>query len=502
MKNFFRKIKYWFLGLSWYQKTMLILGSIILVLAITLVSILASKFNQMDVVEIPKDEIIINQEVLEKDEEYNLGSGYTNFVIFGSDSRNRDVEANLNTDTIIIASLNNETKEVKLVSVYRDTLLNVGNDVVQKCNSAYARGGAKNSINMLNTNLDLNIQYYVTVDFSVLVDLVDMVGGIDVELSKAEMEAVNAYLDEPAKITGKPAKRLTGYGMQHLDGVQATSYARIRKGVGNDYARTERQRTIIVKLVEKIVKMDIGTVNNMIDTILPRVSTNMSMVDIMKYAKYLTKYEITDTTGFPFEKESGNVRGRGSSVWADDLSDNVVELQRFLFGIDSYVVSKTVETNEQLVKNVIALNRTSNTTNVLTEEFDENEYNPTVPEGDKINKPQTPSNNNDTSGTNNNNNNNNNNDNKNENVGGNNQNNDVQKPTEEKPSTPQKPENTDKPTEPSQPSKPEDSGETEEPVVPNIPGLPNIPSNPTEPSVPEDPTTQPSDGQNMSGEVE
>lgn len=344
-KNRFVK---WFKGLSNGKKAALIICVIILLLVIAVVLFVMSKFWKLDTQEIDRNEIHINDF-----EEEEVGVGYTNFVLFGGDSRNGNVDKDLNTDTIIIVSLNNETKEVKMVSVYRDTLLDVSKGSIQKCNSAYARGGATQAINMLNMNLDLDIQQYVTVNWKAVTDVIDMLGGIEIDVSEAEWKAVNQYIDETGMVSGKKAKHLTHAGVQTLDGVQTTTYARIRKGVGDDYARTERQRLIIQKTVEKAMKADLGTLNRIIDKVFPQVSTNLTMTEILKYAKDLTKYKIGETSGFPFEKGSGNVPGRGSTVFPITLKKNVSLLHKFLYGTEDYQPSSKVVSISGEIANVV-----------------------------------------------------------------------------------------------------------------------------------------------------
>ena len=331
------RIVQWFKKLSKGKKAALIAGAVVLILIIAVVIFVMSKFAKLDTQKIEKEEIHINQF---EDEE--VGVGYTNFVLFGGDSRKGNVDSDLNTDSIIIVSLNNENKEVKMVSVYRDTLLDVGKGSIQKCNSAYARGGATQAINMLNMNLDLNIQQYVTVDFGAVTDVIDMLGGIEVDVSEAEWRAVNKYIDETGMVAGKKARHLTHAGVQTLDGVQATTYARIRKGVGDDYARTERQRLVIQLAAEKAMKADLSTLNKIIDKVFPQVSTNLTMTEILKYAKDVTKYKIGESTGFPFEKGSGNVPGRGSTVFPITLKKNVALLHEFLYGTEGYQPSSKV----------------------------------------------------------------------------------------------------------------------------------------------------------------
>lgn len=338
----------WFKGLSKGKKAALIIGVIVLLLIIAVVLFVMSKFWKLDTQEIDRNEIHINEF-----EEEEVGVGYTNFALFGGDSRNGNVDKDLNTDTIIIVSLNNETKEVKMVSVYRDTLLDVSKGSIQKCNSAYARGGATQAINMLNMNLDLDIQQYVTVNWKAVTDVIDMLGGIEIDVSEAEWKAVNKYIDETGMVAGKKAKHLTHAGVQTLDGVQTTTYARIRKGVGDDYARTERQRLIIQKTVEKAMKADLGTLNRIIDKVFPQVSTNLTMTEILKYAKDLTKYKIGETSGFPFEKGSGNVPGRGSTVFPITLKKNVSLLHKFLYGTEDYQPSSKVVSISGEIANVV-----------------------------------------------------------------------------------------------------------------------------------------------------
>lgn len=331
------KLTQWFKKLSKKQKILLIAGVVVLCLLIAGVIYVASLFGKLDTQKIKEEDIFVNEELDE-----TIGEGYTNFVLFGGDSRSGEVDRYLNTDTIIIVSLNNETREVKLVSVYRDTLLDLSNGTIRKCNSAYSSGGAKRAINMLNMNLDLDIKKYVTVDFGAVTELVDMLGGVEVDVSAAERKAMNKYILETARVAKKEGKAITKTGLQTLDGVQATTYARIRKGVGDDYARTERQREVIQLVVEKAIKSDLSTITNIVNKLFPRISTNFTMPEILSYAKGFAKYKITETTGFPFKKGSGTIPGKGSSVFPITLESNVSELHEFLYGTEDYQPSSKV----------------------------------------------------------------------------------------------------------------------------------------------------------------
>ena len=326
----------WFKRLKKWQKVLLISVVVLLLVAIGIGCYVLSKFSKLDRQDFEETEIYINEELDE-----TVGEGYTNFVLFGGDSRSGNVKRNLNTDSIIICSLNNETKEVRLISVYRDTLLDVGDGNIRKCNSAYALGGPKQAINMLNKNLDLDIKKYVTVNFKAVSDLVDMLGGIEADISQAEMYAMNRYIKETARLTGKKSKNITKTGVQTLDGVQATTYARIRKGVGDDYKRTERQRYVIQKVVEKAIQNP-SAINKIIDKLFPQISTNFTLAEILSYAMSAAKYKIVETSGFPMVKGSGMISGRGSCVYPITLKDNVTMLHEFLFGTKDYQPSSKV----------------------------------------------------------------------------------------------------------------------------------------------------------------
>ncbi len=267
--------------------------------------------------------------------------GYTTIALFGGDSREGQLEAGTHADTIMIAGIDDKTKEVKLVSVYRDLVVKRPDGELGKANSAYFVGGPKEAINMLNQNFDLDIEDYVTVDFAALADVVDLLGGIEIDVTDTEAEEVNNYIGETAQVVGKKAKKMTG-GLQTLDGVQAVTYARIRKNVGGDYARTERQRLVIQKLIEKVKATDLATLNEIIDTVFSKVSTSFSMKELISLASGVLQYELGDTTGFAFEHEDGNLKGIGSVVIPLGVLENVQELHAFLYPNETYTASETV----------------------------------------------------------------------------------------------------------------------------------------------------------------
>lgn len=268
--------------------------------------------------------------------------GYTNIALFGTDSREGVAENGepVRSDTIIVASLNNETKEVKLVSVYRDTMLEQEGQHYDKANVAYAQGGPEEAVNMLNRNLDLDIEDYVSVNFLAMADVVDALDGVDIELTDEEVVHMNNYCVETSEVTGKSYERIEPEvgGTYHLNGVQAVSYARIRYTAGGDFTRTERQRLLIEKVVEKAKDAGIVKINEIIDAVLPEVSTSLSASEILQMAVGVFDYTLGDSKGFPFDSATPeSVPGySGSYVVPVGLENNVIQLHEFLFPDEEY----------------------------------------------------------------------------------------------------------------------------------------------------------------------
>ena len=192
---------------------------------------------------------ILNEEKLEA---YRDTGPYTNIALFGLDSRNGELDGGVQSDCIMIASINNETNEVKIVSVYRDTLLQQADGTYEKANSAYNEGGPEAAISLLNRNFDLDIKNYISVNFSALVDVIDALGGIEMDMTAEEAFYSNGYAFETAQVVGKEMIKIPEEaGTQLLDGVHAVGYARIRYTEGMDFKRTERQRVVLQKVAEK-----------------------------------------------------------------------------------------------------------------------------------------------------------------------------------------------------------------------------------------------------------
>lgn len=339
-----RKRGNWFAGLKIWQKVLICIAAVLLCIVGAGTAYVFAKWNKVDTQEIKAEDLIINQEVREKMKELDLGEGYTNVALFGVDSRDGSLGEGNRTDCIIVASLNNETKEIKMISVYRDTLLDLSEGTYQKCNAAYSYGGPVMAINMLNMNLDLDIEDYVTVDFGAIADAIDLLGGVEIDLSDEEVQYLNEFLQETADSAGKKANFLTVGGTQLLDGTQATTYARIRSTAGGDITRTERQRLVISKMFEKAKQADLATINSIIDKVFPQVSTSFTLQEILMYATAYSDYVLGENKGFPFDYSMDMLSEIGSVIVPQDLVSNVAQLHEFLYGTSGYTPSSTVQT--------------------------------------------------------------------------------------------------------------------------------------------------------------
>ena len=274
-----------------------------------------------------------------------------------------------------MASLNNETKEIKMVSVYRDTLLDLSEGTYQKCNAAYSYGGPVTAINMLNMNLDLDIEDYVTVDFGAIADAIDLLGGIELDITDEEAGYLNEFLQETADSAGKEAHFLDKGGHLLLDGVQATTFARIRSTAGGDFTRTERQRIVIEKMFEKAMTADLGTINSIIDKVFPQVSTSFTLQEILMYASAYSEYTLGENTGFPIDKTTDTISGLGSIVIPQDLTSNVVKLHEFLFGTTDYTPSSTVQRiNGNIISRISSAGSSSDSSDYSGDDYDDEEY--------------------------------------------------------------------------------------------------------------------------------
>lgn len=310
-------------------------GKIVLVLLILLGIIVGGvfwfindKLGKLQQIDLKEEELGVSAQV-----EENL-SDYRNIAIFGIDSREDTYAKGNRSDCIIIASINNKTKEVKLVSVYRDTYVQIEGHGLDKITHAYSYGSAPLAINTLNTNLDLNIKEFVTVNFDAVKEIIDSIGGVSMSITSEEV----------SHIAG-----INQAGTYNLTGEQALAYARIRYATGGDYKRTERMRDVLTAVANKVKTFDISRLNKLVDTVLPKVYTNMTASDIFSILPSAPSFKITKSIGWPYETKGITMdRWYGIPI---TLQTNVTKLHNEVFEESDYTPSETVKTiSDNIVK--------------------------------------------------------------------------------------------------------------------------------------------------------
>ncbi len=292
-------------------------------------------------------------EIHEEVQENVTMKGYMNIALFGVDAETESqLYKNSRSDSTMIASINMDTGDIKLVSVYRDTYLNIGTDEYRKCNAAYSLGGAEQAVKMLNMNLDLDITDFVTVGYKGLSEVINGLGGIYIDVDSEELKHINNYQIGIAEVLKCDYNKVTETGYQLLDGLQATAYCRIRYTKGDDFKRASRQREVIMAIEEQAKKADAATLVKVFNDVIGDVYTSISSDTILELIGNIANYQIVDQSGFPEEsmRTVANVGAKGSSVIPLDLESNVVWLHQFLFDDQSYEVTDSVREYSEKIK--------------------------------------------------------------------------------------------------------------------------------------------------------
>ena len=290
-------------------------------------------FNRLNIYELDINNLEISNE----------HAGYTNIALFGVDSREGHLLAGALTDTIMIASLNNQTNEVRISSVYRDTLLKMNDGSFNKINAAYAFGGPEQAIATLNRNLDMDIRHFITLNFDALIDLVDLAGGVEIDVQEEEINDINGHAVDIINTTERDTWGVEHAGMQTLNGVQAMAYVRIRSTAGGDFRRAERQRVVLEQVIHKAQSSGLPTLHNMVNTLFPQVATNFTFSELLRHAMNMRRYEVGETTGFPLHTNPKRLEYVGLAEVAVTLEGNVRRLHEFLFDNSYYEPSERVK---------------------------------------------------------------------------------------------------------------------------------------------------------------
>lgn len=345
-ENNMRKKKKMNKGLKIFLIILLVLVIIIVGLGVAGYTFVNGKIGKMQKENIDTTAVGINEDTKKE------LKGYRNIALLGIDSRADDYGLGNRSDCIIIASINQETNAVKLISVYRDTYVYVtekGTKRLDKITHAYSYGGAQNTLKSLNEALDLNITEFVTVNFDAVIAAVDSLGGVYIDLDSSEIKYINDYIDATSQSSGIKSSHITSTGRQKLDGVQAVAYSRIRYTAGGDYKRTERMRTVVEAMLSKAKTLGVGQLNSFADTILPRIRTNISTAEIWGLVPKLASFKVTESLGWPYETKGITLdRWYGVPV---TLQSNVERLHKEAFGQDDYEASDAVkEMNAAIIK--------------------------------------------------------------------------------------------------------------------------------------------------------
>lgn len=333
---------------SRWKNVLLVLVEVsVLLIAVGILYVVTRTTEEVERREIDEEQIIINEEVVQQieEEEKVEEKGYRNIALFGVDARDGELGRGTRSDSIIIASINQDTQEIKLISIFRDTFLNLGNDTYNKCNAAYAQGGPEQAINMLNANLDLDITDYVTIGFAGLIDAVDALGGVEMEITDAEISHLNNYqlcMAEELHVDYIPVEHS---GKQLLNGMQATAYCRIRYTRGDDFKRAERQRNVLTAMIGKAKNASVGDLTDMVDAVLPQVETSLNVNEVLSVIGSVAGYSVVTSDGFPFDgsRVGANVGSKGSCVVPYDLEENVKLLHKALYPEKTYAPSRRVQ---------------------------------------------------------------------------------------------------------------------------------------------------------------
>ncbi len=321
----------------------------VMILALYLVTQVTSDTDGPKVTVLEPEKLEIKQEVVENESM----QGYKNIALFGVDATEDDeLYKGSRSDSIMIASINMDTGDIKLVSVYRDTFLNLGNDSYRKCNAAYSYGGAEQAIRMLNMNLDMDIKEFITVGYKGLAEVIDGLGGVYIDVDAAELKHINNYQLAIAKVLDKDYVKVKETGYQLLDGIQATAYCRIRYTAGSDFKRAARQREVLMAIEEQAKKADLDTLIKVFNVAIDDVYTNIKTEDFTELLGNIMNYRIVAEDGFPQEdmRTAKTIGAKGSSVIPLDLVSNVVWLHEFLFEDEEYTVTESVREYSQKIK--------------------------------------------------------------------------------------------------------------------------------------------------------
>lgn len=330
-----------------YLKVVLILVAVIIVFAIILAGkfikdrLAKINFQQLDEANLGINEELFSEVAGLTQKEYDQ---VVNILLLGSDSKNMSDQYAGNSDAIMIISINPKYKSIKLISIPRDTAANIeGFKKRYKINAAFATGKEQLAVKTINQNFGLNLKEYVTINISSMYDIINELGGVEVEITKEEMNYINKYVDMFYEFSGKPTKKVTSYGKVTLTGEQAAAHVKERMAgfkdeeqEHGDYGRTRRQREVFISMLNKVLSQEIGEVSRLIDLILSQVTTNINVTKymgmlpefIVNKDAYLNNITSVMLPGLDYSKE---IMENGAYIYVTDVEKAKKDFIKYMY---------------------------------------------------------------------------------------------------------------------------------------------------------------------------
>ncbi len=318
--------------------TKILLIVIVLIIALIVISkvCIDNQINKVNCVELNKDEIKVTDGIEQKLE------GYRTIAIMGVDGTSDEMQPERGTDFIVLATINEQNRKVALTTIYRDTYLEITGQDLNKISNAYAEGKETLALSTLNENLDLNIKEFVTLNVGAMENIVDAIGGIEVNITDEELQSINGYINEVSRQTGETATYVEKSGSQKLNGMQALAYGRIKFVGSGNYKKAERMVTVLMTVIKQAKKSNVFQINGLADVLLPKLYTNVNRDEVFDLMKKISDYEILNNVGWPYKVKGATVDG----VWylaPTTLESAVKELHEKVYGQTNYEPSNKVK---------------------------------------------------------------------------------------------------------------------------------------------------------------
>lgn len=279
---------------------------------------------------------------------YTEVEGITNVLLVGVDGIDFD-EKYQRSDSMIIATLDSNKEKVKLTSLYRDTLVYIPGYGEEKMNLAFSLGGPELVMETIKYNFDVNIEKYIMINFAGFEAIIDQIGGVEIDVKEYQLHELNKYIGQATGGGDCPVEKA---GLQILNGKQALSYARIRKGVGDDYERTERQREVLFKVAEKLQKTDVIKYFSIANKMLDYLRTNIGIMDGLNMAYTISKFSNLETEqlSIPVQELCVDEEVNGNMALRMDRYENALILNNFIFNdtLPDFILNRSTEKNQSI----------------------------------------------------------------------------------------------------------------------------------------------------------